>query len=213
MEPFCRGVFGSRSSVPSQCVAELRTTSLSEPPCVRAVPTTPADRNGCMCRLLPRPTRPSPNSGRVGIRIVLFEACSGFTRVTARTLAQPPKAAFVTGLRRSRLPATPPVSYQLNRQLAGWNPPPQVFRAFEAHQRLQTCMLGLACLGVHGPCRLKLLATEPPLQRRQFSGAVVPKRTLTCCTNLLHNQCEAAPRGLENIGFFGTGAVSCSRHQ
>ena len=44
------------------------------------------------------------NSGWVGIRIVLFEACSGFTRVTARTLAQPPKAAFVTGLRRSRLP-------------------------------------------------------------------------------------------------------------
>ena len=44
------------------------------------------------------------NSGWVGIRIVLFEACSGFTRVTARTLAQPPKAAFVTGLRRGRLP-------------------------------------------------------------------------------------------------------------
>ena len=78
--------------------------SLPEPPCVRAVPTTPADRNGCTCRLLPRLTRPSPNSGRVGIRIVLFEACSGFTRVTARTLAQPPKAAFVTGLRRGRLP-------------------------------------------------------------------------------------------------------------
>jgi len=77
---------------------------LPEPPCVRAVPTTPADRNGCTCRLLPRLTRPSPNSGRVGIRIVLFEACSGFTRVTARTLAQPPKAAFVTGLRRGRLP-------------------------------------------------------------------------------------------------------------
>ncbi|MFY9875464.1 MAG: hypothetical protein WAL20_07440, partial [Rhodomicrobium sp.] len=35
-------------------------------------------------------------------------------------------------------PATPPVSYQLNRQLAGWNPPPQVFRAFEAHQRQRT---------------------------------------------------------------------------
>ena len=70
----------------------------------RAVPTTPADRNGCTCRLLPRLTRPSPISGRVGIRIVLFEACSGFTRVTARTLAQPPKAAFVTRLRRSRLP-------------------------------------------------------------------------------------------------------------
>ena len=57
-----------------------------------------------MCRLLPRLTRPSPFSGWVGIRIVLFEACSGFTRVTARTLARPPKAAFVTGLRRGRLP-------------------------------------------------------------------------------------------------------------
>ena len=36
-------------------------------------------------------TRPSPNGRRVGIRIVTFEACSGFTRVTARQIAQPPK--------------------------------------------------------------------------------------------------------------------------
>jgi hypothetical protein len=35
-------------------------------------------------------------------------------------------------------PATPPVSYQLNRQLAGRNPPPQVLRAFEAHQSQRT---------------------------------------------------------------------------
>ena len=82
-----------------------------------------------MCRLLPNSTRPFPNLW-VGIRIVLFEAGSGFTRVTARTLAQPPKAAFVRGFDRTSYPATPPVSYQLNRQLAGWDPPPQVFRAF-----------------------------------------------------------------------------------
>ena len=36
-------------------------------------------------------TRPSPNGRRVGIRIVTFEACSGFTHVTARRIAQPPK--------------------------------------------------------------------------------------------------------------------------
>jgi hypothetical protein len=35
--------------------------------------------------------QPSPIGGRVGIRIVTFEACSGFTRVTARQIAQPPK--------------------------------------------------------------------------------------------------------------------------
>ena len=43
-------------------------------------------------------TRPSPFPRRVGIRIFTFEACSGFTRVTARWIAQPPKAAFVTRL-------------------------------------------------------------------------------------------------------------------
>ena len=43
---------------------------LPEPPFRRAVPTT--------------------NGRRVGIRIVTFEACSGFTHVTARQIAQPP---------------------------------------------------------------------------------------------------------------------------
>ena len=36
-------------------------------------------------------TRRSPNGRRVGIRIVTFEACSGFTRVTVRQIAQPPQ--------------------------------------------------------------------------------------------------------------------------
>src|ERR1700760_4668550 len=47
---------------------------------------------------------PSPNGRRVGIRIVTFEACSGFTHVTARRIAQPPKAAFVTRLQPCRVP-------------------------------------------------------------------------------------------------------------
>src|SRR4029078_9054064 len=44
-------------------------------------------------------TRPSPHFGRVGIRIMDFEACSGFTRVTARWIARPPEGGFVTRLR------------------------------------------------------------------------------------------------------------------
>src|SRR5512144_2924728 len=83
------------------------------PPFQRAVPTTPADRDGCSCRLLPRPARPSPNLRRVGIRDFTFEACSGFTRVTARRIAQPPSAAFVARLQLSRLPAKPLASYQI----------------------------------------------------------------------------------------------------
>jgi hypothetical protein len=48
--------------------------------------------------------RPSPFCRRVGIRVSTFEACSGFTRVTAHRIAQPPKAAFVTRLRTGQLP-------------------------------------------------------------------------------------------------------------
>ena len=64
----------------------------------------PGGSRGCVCRLLPRITQPSPNGRRVGIRIVTFEACSGFTHVTARRIAQPPIAAFVTRLQPFRLP-------------------------------------------------------------------------------------------------------------
>jgi len=49
--------------------------------------------------------RPSPLFRRVGIRIITFEACSGFTHVTARWIAQPPLAAFVTRLRPRQLPS------------------------------------------------------------------------------------------------------------
>jgi hypothetical protein len=49
-------------------------------------------------------TRPSPLCRRVGIRNFTFEACSDFTRVTARQIAQSPKATFVTRLQPFRLP-------------------------------------------------------------------------------------------------------------
>lgn len=38
----------------------------------------------------PQPYQPSRKRCRVGLRIVLFEACSAFTRVTAYTLALSP---------------------------------------------------------------------------------------------------------------------------
>ena len=68
-------------------------------------PITPADRDRCACRLLPCPMRPSPNLRRVGVRNFTFEACAGFTHVTARWIAQPPKAAFVARFRSDRLPS------------------------------------------------------------------------------------------------------------
>src|SRR5215475_15077605 len=55
--------------------------------------------------------QPSQLGRLVGIRIVTFGGCSGFTHVTARRIAQPPEATFVTRLRPAQLPG------QVARQL------------------------------------------------------------------------------------------------
>jgi hypothetical protein len=46
----------------------------------------------------------------------------------------------------SGCPAEPLVSYRINRQLSGWNPPPLVIRAFGAHCQDATFRLTLAAL-------------------------------------------------------------------
>ena len=78
--------------------------------------------------------RPSPYSRRIGIHIIPFEACSDFTHVTARWIAQPPKAAFVTRLRPGQSPS------QAARQLPDQSTtlwveylPPLVMCTFGAH--------------------------------------------------------------------------------
>ena len=76
---------------------------LLEPPFRRAVPTTPADQAGARIDFFPAHAA-FPKWRRVGIRIGTFEAFSGFTRVTARRIAQSPKATFVTRLQPFRLP-------------------------------------------------------------------------------------------------------------
>jgi hypothetical protein len=63
---------------------------------------------------------PSPFGRRVGIHIGTFEACSGFTHVAARWIAQPPKATFVTRLQSGQSPG------QTARQLPGQSTIPWV---------------------------------------------------------------------------------------
>src|ERR1700736_4832100 len=48
------------------------------------------------------------------------------------------KRPLSRGSSPSGSPAEPLVSYQINRQLSGWNPPPLVFRAFGAHGQEET---------------------------------------------------------------------------
>ena len=60
-------------------------------PCAHAVATTPAEPLGLLRSSVQRSA--FPERERVGLRIVLFEACSAFTHVSACTLALPPFVA------------------------------------------------------------------------------------------------------------------------
>ena len=106
---------------------------LPEPPFRRAVPTTPADRTGARVDCFPAHAA-FPNGRRIGIRIVTFEACSGFTPVTARRIAQPrtrvsmlkqmaPRARAASGAcadRARRLPRAPGAGRRSGRPTAAW---------------------------------------------------------------------------------------------
>jgi hypothetical protein len=65
--------------------------------------------------------RPSPCYGRVGSHIMLFEACSTFTRVTACLLAGPPNGPLHRRLRRYRYLHRRSDCYRLERNLPGGN--------------------------------------------------------------------------------------------
>ena len=68
----------------------------------------PGGTGQCARRSLPSRWQPSPFYRRVGFRITRFEACSAFTKVAARMLAEPPMAALLIGvLQTTSLPPSP----------------------------------------------------------------------------------------------------------
>ena len=103
---------------------------------------TPVDRIRCSlvgelrvpARVSSLSIQPSPISGRVGIHIVTFEACSSFTRVTACRVARLPYVSFITRPHPSRLPGSGARKLPSStNNLLGWVLPPLVTCAVEAH--------------------------------------------------------------------------------
>ena len=102
-------------------------------PSRRAVPTTPADQTGARVDCFPaRAAFPKWQEGR-------HPHCHfrGLLRLHSRYGPPDRSAAQRRPLSRgsgpSGHPTEPLVSYRINRQLSGWNPPPLVIRAFGAH--------------------------------------------------------------------------------
>src|SRR5208282_3815136 len=92
-----------RGPAPCSAVEAATPVQHGSPPLTRSpVSTCCSHYPGGPVRV--RLSAPSPSFGWVGVHNFPFEACSGFTRITARRFARPPKAAFVAGLRPGRLP-------------------------------------------------------------------------------------------------------------
>jgi hypothetical protein len=139
-------------SSPTPVRSDVLATTLGIPDHDRSPPITRVALPACCAHypggsaqvhlpgFLPCAVLPSPLHRQVGIRIATFEACSGFTHVTAHWLAQPPKgdlchkapARSVT--RANRLSAT-----RSNRLLSRWNLPPLATRAYGAHCAKSRC--------------------------------------------------------------------------
>ena len=102
------------------------------------------------CAMLPRldaKTRPARSETMVVVRSRAISAIHlGRNRLTSKAsrvlrpagLLNRPRRPLSRGFDQAGCPARPLVSYQINRQLSGWNLPPLVIRAVGAHVESRT---------------------------------------------------------------------------
>src|SRR3954465_8136453 len=103
----------------------------------------PGGSSGCMCRLLPRSHGLPQMAGGSASALSLSRPARASLTLRPIGLLSRPRRPLSRGSGPSGCPAEPLVSYQINRQLSGWNLPPLVIRAFGAHRQhrtfFQTC--------------------------------------------------------------------------
>src|SRR5213076_808803 len=98
----------------------------------------PGGSSGCACRLLPRScSLPQMAGGSASALSLSRPAQASLTLRPAGSLSHP-RRPLSRGSSPSGCPAEPLVSYRINRQLSGWNPPPLVIRALGAHCQKRT---------------------------------------------------------------------------
>src|SRR3954447_7941899 len=98
----------------------------------------PGGSSGCMCRLLPRSRGLPQMAGGSASALSLSRPAQASLTLRPVGLLSRLKRPLSRGSSPSGYPAEPLVSYQINRQLSGWNLPPLVIRAFGAHCHNQT---------------------------------------------------------------------------
>ena len=93
----------------------------------------PGGTNGCLCRLLPRSRSLPRLAGRSASALSLSRPSQALLTLRPTGSLSRLKRPLSRGSSPSGYPAEPLVSFQINRQLSGWNLPPLMVRAFGAH--------------------------------------------------------------------------------
>ena len=93
----------------------------------------PGGSSGCACRLLPRSYSLPQMAGGSASALSLSRPAQASLTLRPAGLLSRLKRPLSRGSSPSGYPAEPLVSYQINRQLSGWNLPPLMIRAFGAH--------------------------------------------------------------------------------
>ena len=146
----------------------------------------PGGTGQCARRSLPSRWQPSPFYRRVGFRITRFEACSAFTKVAARMLAEPPMAALLIGVLQTRsLPPSPAPT------ATGWSDSCRAGFAPAEGRRLRTAhgKVGLGRVSTNEHYHVNLhgwnsrkLNTNASRHTSRCSAATSPIRTSRCST-------------------------------
>src|ERR1700691_490942 len=98
----------------------------------------PGGSSGCACRLLPRSYSLPQMAGGSASALSLSRPAQTSLTLRPTGLLNRLKRPLSRGSSPAGHPAEPLVSYQINRQLSGWNLPPLVIRAFGAHCQEET---------------------------------------------------------------------------
>ena len=97
----------------------------------------PGGSSGCSCRLLPRSCSLPQMAGGSASALSLSRPAQASLTLRPAGLLSRLKRPLSRGSSPSGYPAEPLVSFQINRQLSGWNLPPLMIRAFGAHCRVE----------------------------------------------------------------------------
>ena len=115
---------------------------LPEPPFPTCRAHYPGGSSGCACRLLPSSYSLPQLAGGSASALSLSRPAQASLTLRPAGLLNRLKRSLSRGSSPAGYPAEPLVSYQINRQLSGWNLPPLVIRAFGAHRQKRTYPLG-----------------------------------------------------------------------